>query len=114
MSHHHAAPAPLRSLGSSLVFSAMLVVPFAVLQWANRRTLHEEFPFVLFAFMSVHALLVVLALAPGVRRLRAERRLAALRAQHWAGLLVGVFLAAVYAGVIRDQLPCFLGVPHCD
>jgi len=33
---------------------------------------------------------------------------------HWTGLLLGVSLTFVYANVVIDQLPCFLGVPNCD
>jgi len=80
----------------------------------NRRAFHEDFPFVLFTFMSVHSLFIVLVLTPAVRRLRAERTLRALQPGHWAGLLLGAFLGYTYAAVVSDQLPCFLGVPNCD
>ena len=102
------------SLVAPLLISATLVAPFIVLQWVNRRTLHEEFPFVLFTFMSLHALFIVLLLTPALRRLRADRSLSALTPGHWAGLLLGAFLGYVYANVVMDQLPCFLGVPNCD
>jgi hypothetical protein len=99
---------------ASLAISATLVVPLFALEWWNRREFHEEFPLLLFTFMSVHSLLIVLAAAPVVGRLRTERNLRALRFGHWAGLVVSAFLAVVYAGVVIDQLPCFLGVPNCD
>jgi hypothetical protein len=41
-------------------------------------------------------------------------RVYALKRGHWTGLLVGLFLGYVYAGVVIDQLPCFLGVQNCD
>ena len=103
-----------RSFVAPLLISATLVAPFIVLQWVNRRTLHEDFPFVLFTFMSLHALFIVLLLTPALRRLRADRSLRALTLGHWAGLLLGAFLGYVYANVVMDQLPCFLGVPNCD
>ena len=114
MIQDHAAPGTLKSFGASLLISATLVAPFIVLQWVNRRTLHEDFPFVLFTFMSLHSLFIVLLLTPALRRLRAKRSLRALKLGHWAGLLLGVFLLYVYANVVIDQLPCFLGVPNCD
>jgi hypothetical protein len=110
----HAAPGTLKSFGASLLISATLVAPFIVLQLVNRRVFHEDFPFVLFTFMSLHSLLIVLSLRPALRRLRAERSLRALGVGHWAGLLLGVLLVFVYANVVMDQLPCFLGVPNCD
>ena len=114
MIQDHAAPGALKSFGASLLISATLVAPFIVLELVNRRTFREDFPFVLFTFMSLHSLFIVLLLTPALRRLRAERSLKALGLGHWAGLLLGVFLVFVYANVVIDQLPCFLGVPNCD
>ena len=104
----------LKSFVASLLISSILVTPFIVLQLVNRRTLHEDFPFVLFAFMSLHSLFIVLLLTPALRRLGAERSLKALKLSHWAGLLLCAVLAFAYAEVVIDQLPCFLGVPNCD
>ena len=110
----HAAPGTLKSFGALLLISATLVAPFIVLELVNRRTFHEDFPFVLFTLMSLHSLFIILLLTPALRRLRAERSLRALGLGHWAGLLLGLFLVIVYATVVIDQLPCFLGVPICD
>jgi hypothetical protein len=110
----HAAPGNLKSFGFSLLISATLVAPFIVLELVNRMTYHEDFPFLLFTFMSLHSLFISLLLTPAVRRLRAERSLRALGFGHWAGLLLGLLLIFVYANVVIDQLPCFLGVPNCD
>ena len=114
MTQDQAAPGTLKSFVASLLISATLVAPFIVLQWVNRRTFHEDFPFVLFTFMSLHSLFIVLLLTPALQRLQAERSLRALKLGHWVGLLVGAFLVYVYANVVIDQLPCFLGVPNCD
>lgn len=114
MIQDHAALGTLKSFGASLLICTSLVAPFIVLQLVNRRTFHEDFPYVLFTFMSLHSLFIVLLLTPALRRLQAERSLRALGPRHWAGLLLGVFLVYVYANVVIDQLPCFLGVPNCD
>jgi hypothetical protein len=74
----------------------------------------EDFPFVLFMFMSLHSLLIVVLLTPALRRIHSERNIKALTLGHWAGLVLSAFLIFVYAGVVIDQLPCFLGVPNCD
>lgn len=103
-----------KSLGTSLLLSVLLVAPFIVLQLVNRRTFHEDFPFVLFIFMSLHSLLIVLLLAPPLHRLYAQRSHRALKPGHWVSLLLGLFLVYVYFNVVIDQLPCFLGVPNCD
>ena len=110
----HAVPGTLKSFAALLLISASLVAPFIGLELVNRRAYQEDFPFVLFTFMSLHSLFIVLLLTPALRRLRAGRSLSALSFGHWAGLLLGVFLIFVYASVVIDQLPCFLGVPKCD
>ena len=109
-----AGPKSVKSFGGSLLISSGLVGPFAVLQWVNRRAFHEDFPFVLFAFMSLHALFIVLLLTRGLRRLRENASLRALTPGHWAGLLLGVSLIVGYADLVIDQIPCFFGVPNCD
>ena len=111
---HPASPRTPRPFVASLLISATLVAPFIVLQWVNRRTFDENFPLVLFTFMSLHSLFIVLLLTPALQRLRAERSPRALKPGHWVGPLLGVFLAYVYVNVVMDQLPCFLGVPNCD
>ncbi len=112
---HQATPGPPRSfLVPLLVISAALVVPFAVLEVVNRRAFQEAFPFLLFTFMSLHALLIALALTPALRCLQAARSLRALTPGHWAGLLLGAVLLYGFVAVVLDQLPCFLGVPNCD
>jgi len=102
------------AFAAPLLISAALVAPFIVLQWLNRRTLNEEFPLVLFIFMSLHSLFIVLLVTPALRRLRLERSVSALKLAHWTGLPVAAFLAYLYVDVVADQLPCFLGVPNCD
>jgi len=95
-----------------VLISSTVVAPFIVLQWVNRRAFHEDFPFVLFAFMSLHSLFIVLLLTPALRR--SEENLRALKPGHWAGLVLSALLNLAYADVVIDQLPCFLGVPNCD
>ena len=114
MTQNQAAAGNLKSFVTSLLISSTLVAPFVVLQLVNRRSFQEEFPYVLFTFMSLHSLLIVLLLTPALRRLRAERKLRALQLGHWAGLALSAVLAFAYANLIIDQLPCFLGVPNCD
>lgn len=104
----------LKSVVVPSLVSIALVAPFIAFQLINRRAFHKGFPFLLFAFMFLHSLLIVVSVTPALRRLRMERSLRTLGPGHWLGLLLGVFLIAVYANVIIDQLPCFFGVPNCD
>ena len=73
----------------------------------------RDFPFVLFTFMSLHSLFIVLLQMPALRRLRLERHFGALKPGQWTGLVLSALLIVVYAKVVIDQLPCFLGVPNC-
>jgi hypothetical protein len=114
MTQDQAAPGTLTSFLTSLLISSTFVAPFFVLQWVNRRAFHEDFPVVLFTFMSLHSLFIVLLLTPALRCLQSERNLRALKLGHWAGLVLSAFLIFAYADVVIDQLPCFLGVPNCD
>ena len=55
---HQASPRTPKPVITSLLISLTLVAPFIVLQWVNRRASHENFPFLLFTFMSLHSLLI--------------------------------------------------------
>jgi hypothetical protein len=107
-------PKSVEAFGRSLLISSGLVWPFFLLELVNRRTFHEAFPVVLFAFMFLHSLLIVLLLTPALRRLREAGHLRALKLGHWTGLALGAFLILGYAELVVDQMPCFLGVPNCD
>jgi hypothetical protein len=104
----------LVSLRLPMLLASALVVPFMTLEWVTRRGLGEAFPWTLFTFMSVHALLIALLVTPALQRLRVAPRLRALSPPHWLGLLLCAGLLLVYVGVVRDQWPCFVGVPVCD
>ena len=52
----------MRTFAGPLLISAALVLPFVGLQLVNRRTFDAEFPYVLFAFMSLHSLLIVFSI----------------------------------------------------
>lgn len=97
-------------LGAALV----LVGPFALLEIINAPATWGGFPTLLFLFMLGHAAIMVWLLAPVVRRVFQARGLEALGALHWTGAAVGMVLACAFAGVVMDQMPCFMGVPNCD
>ena len=102
------------SLVVTLLASTALVVPFLALELIARRACAEEFPTVLFAFLSIHAFLIVVTLGPALRQLRAGRRISNLGPGGWAGLLIGILLVLVYVNLLIDQWPCFMGIPNCD
>lgn len=114
ITRNRSVPRGPKSLSMSLLVSVALVVPFAILELITRRGYNEEFPFTLFAFMSVLSLVIVTLITPVLRRIRADRSLGALTIAEWAVILLIAVLGYAYVSVVIDQLPCFLGVPNCD
>ena len=56
------------SIVGTLGLSAIMVAPLVLLQWINRRSVNEEFPWVLFTFMLLHASLIVTVLKTALQR----------------------------------------------
>jgi len=106
--------APARNLRAPAIISSVLVLPFMILEFVNRRAFHEDFPIPLFAIMWLLPVSFILILTPIVRRLRAQERSAANPLSLLLGAVLLVLLAWLWVGLILDQMPCFLGVPNCD
>ena len=113
MNRHIAFGMP-RNLKTQVIISLALVLPFMILELINRRSFQEGFPVALFGMMWLLPLSFILILMSSVRSLRAGNRNPA----NWLVLLPKVVLliliAWVWASLMIDQLPCFLGVPKCD
>ena len=114
---HRQGSTPSRRLTASLVAAAALVLPFAALEWYNGG-FADGVPFVLFGTLWLLAAAVLLLLWPLARDLRMETSdarspLEPLR-RHWPALMVALLLAWLWASIVADQMPCFLGVPNCD
>ncbi|MBX3048139.1 MAG: hypothetical protein KIT46_06025 [Anaerolineales bacterium] len=101
-------------LGTSVLFGLLVVLPFAVMELVNRRDYGEDFPFVLFGSMWFMASLLSAILTPLVRNLRSGKFFVT----NPASLVVrGALLVVIGIGfftLLADQMPCFLGVRHCD
>ena len=110
---HALVPSSVRRLVPAALALA-LTVPFAIMQLVNRRTYGEPFPFVLFGFMLAHAWLGALALVPPLLRLITAGGPRSLTQGDWGRLALGMALLIIYAMVIADQMPCFVGVMNCD
>jgi hypothetical protein len=96
------------------VVSTLLVLPFMILELANRRAFHEGFPVPLFGILWLLPLFFMLILVPVVRSLPAGRRSLRARLAYLLGILLMGLIAWLWAGIVADQMPCFLGVPLCD
>ena len=100
-----------RALWLPAAFSFLLVVPFALLEFSNRRGFNEGFPFALFILLCV-----VPALIFGTRSTIEVYR--SDRARASGSLILRVVVLGVltwfWIAFLTDQMPCFLGVPNCD
>lgn len=103
-----------RRLLGPIAAACLLVIPFAILEVVNRRGYGEPFPFQLFAMMWLMAFCFAFILTPTVRSLMPARSGSANRSIILPGLASLLLLAWGWIGLIRDQMPCFLGVPLCD
>jgi uncharacterized membrane protein len=85
-----------------------------ILELANRRNFHEGFPIPLFGILWLLPMLFIVILTPILRTVREGNSVLA----NPFHLLVRITLLALitwlWAAILIDQLPCFLGVPNCD
>lgn len=102
------------TLRTAAIVSALPVIPFMILETINARNLPPDFPIVLFALMWLMALSFVLVFASLLRGTAPESRTTA----HTIGRVTKgallLLIAFLWISIIRDQMPCFLGVPNCD
>jgi hypothetical protein len=96
--------AVIRNLRMPAIVSAMLVLPFMVLEAVNRRRFDDDLPAALFVVMWL-----LLFLFGGTLLTRPRGRV--LLAAKLVGLLA---IGSIWVSLVFDQLPCFLGVPNCD
>ena len=97
-----------------LLFSTIILLPFVLLEFVNRRIFHEPFPFFLFFILWLLPAAFMLILLSAVQRGKAGFH----SKLHLASLLVSVaclmLLAGVWLAILHDQGPCFMGVINCD
>jgi len=104
----------LTNLRSPALISFLLVLPFMVMELINRRSFNEGFPIPLFAVMWLLPMLFILTGMPIVRNLLAGNSIIASPVNLLIRVVILVFIAWMWAGILIDQWPCFVGVPNCD
>ena len=95
--------------------SFTLVLPFMILELVNRRSFNEGFPVTLFGILWLLPTIFILTLMSIVRNL--QRAGNSILVNPITLVLRVIFLAIIIwmsAGILIDQMPCFLGVPNCD
>jgi hypothetical protein len=96
------------------LISTLLVVPFMLLEWVNRRTYHESFPLPLFGLLWLLSTASMLVLLPVVRNQQAKNGRLPKAFTISIRLFLFFLIAGVLAGILVDQWPCFMGIANCD
>lgn len=104
----------LANLRSPALISLILVVPFMIMEMVNRRNFNEGFPIPLFVIMWLLPLIFILTIMPVIRNLRLGNNLSAQPINLLIRVVILVLVTVMWAGILMDQMPCFLGVPNCD
>jgi hypothetical protein len=96
------------------IISLLLVIPFMIMEVMNRQHFNEGFPIPLFVMMWLLPVIFILTGMPIVRSLGAGNSLMAHPVNLLIRVVILVFIAWMWATLLIDQMPCFLGVPNCD
>ncbi|MEW5938447.1 MAG: hypothetical protein AB1750_02190 [Chloroflexota bacterium] len=102
------------ALKSPAILSFLLILPFMLLEWINRRSFNEGYPIVLFVILWLLPVIFLVALTPIVRNVRAGNGLLANPAMLLFRVALMGLVAFVWTSLLIDQLPCFMGVQYCD
>ena len=108
----------MRALLTSLILPALtgllLVLPFMIMEAANRRSYNEGFPLLLFFIMWLLPVIFVFLLKPIVRKIRAGNSILESPLKLFSSATILTVIAIAWTAALIDQMPCFLGVPNCD
>lgn len=104
----------LTNLRWPTIISFLLIIPFMILEVVNRRSFNEGFPIPLFVMMWLLPMLFLLIGMPVVRNIRAGESISANPFILLIRVIFLIVIAAFWASLLTDQMPCFLGVPNCD
>ncbi|TLN12604.1 hypothetical protein FDZ74_10130 [bacterium] len=97
-----------------VILSALLVLPFMVMEWINRREYGEDYPVGLFIIMWLLPVVFIYSLAAIIRGLQEPSAGIWPRVGRLLWLALAILMIWLWAGTVNDQMPCFLGVPVCD
>ena len=100
------------SLGIAGSVSALLVLPFVLLEWMSTSGFSRGFPAALFASLWILGAAFIVILMP--MQARADGRAGTPRIADALRVILLIVIAAVWITLVVDQMPCLLGVPNCD
>lgn len=103
-----------RNLATAAAISAVVVIPFAILEWMNTQGFQNGVPIALFGFLWLLTIAFIVILVPMLRTASAGKGIAANPAFFAPRIVMLLLIAWMWISVVVDQMPCFLGVPNCD
>jgi len=107
----------ITTCGAAAIISLVLVAPFAFLEIRNNTAARSSlfhFPFALFGVLWLLPTAFILLVAPVVSRLRSGENILAHPVTLLLRITILAIVATMWVSLLKDQMPCFLGVPNCD
>jgi len=104
----------LTDIRLSALISTLLVLPFMLLEWINRREYPENYPVGLFILLWLLPAVFMYSLAAILRSVQSGNKTIRHRLARVLWLALAILMIGLWAGTVADQMPCFLGVPVCD
>lgn len=102
----------MKSLTLPALISLPLISPFVILELVNQPKV--EFPYFLFFLLWALAVVFIAMLKPVARQFSVKTNVAAKFSVLFVGVTLLALVAALWIGIVQDQMPCFYGVPICD
>ena len=97
------------------VVGLLLVAPLAFLEFKYATGSRQSLDYAaLFGLMWLLPVAFVMIAAPVLHKFRAGHTLHRPPVVLGIKLVLLIFLAGIWIAIVRDQLPCFIGVPNCD
>ena len=103
-----------RNLATAAAIGAVVVIPFAILEWMNTQGFENGVPVALFGFLWFLTIAFIVILLPMVRTASAGNGLKTNPGSFAPRIVMLMLIAWMWMSVVIDQMPCFLGVPNCD
>ncbi len=104
----------LSNLKIPALVSLLLVIPFMLMEFVNRRQFHEGFPFMLFFVLWILPFLFLAIVMPLAQDARAGVDILTRPLSLGVKVSILLLLATMWVGLVIDPMPCFMGVPICD
>ena len=105
---------PYRNVTMAAVIGLAAVLPFVLLEVINRRGYGEGFPAVMFFTLWLFSFGFIYTLIPVTKSLISGQPAGGSRAGLLGRLTLLIVAGWLWATLVSDQMPCFLGVPNCD